>query len=101
MTKGLERILADELVYTHGSGLVESKSQYIQALRSGHQKYASVQHGSLKTRTYGNTAVVTGEVRMTGSTKGEPFDSRLRMTHVWVKQGPHWRLVAHQTTRLP
>jgi hypothetical protein len=38
---------------------------------------------------------------MVGKTKGVPFDNQLMMMHVWVKQGKDWKLVAHQTTRLP
>ncbi|MFN3322365.1 MAG: nuclear transport factor 2 family protein [Bryobacteraceae bacterium] len=94
------RILSDDLVYAHSTGLVESKREYIAALSSGNQKYAAVTYEDTNIRTYGDTAVVNAKVRMTGTTKGQPFDNRLLMMHVWVKQQGQWRLVAHQTTRL-
>ncbi|MEW5975467.1 MAG: nuclear transport factor 2 family protein [Acidobacteriota bacterium] len=97
----LEKILAEDLVYTHSTGLVENRTQYLTALSSGQQKYTSIDYSDTVVRSYGSTAVVTTEVRMTGTTKGEPFDSRLRMIHVWFKNGSGWTLVAHQTTRLP
>jgi len=97
----LEAILAKELVYTHSTGLVEDKGQYIQAVTSGNQRYDSIDYETPAIQTYGSTAVVATKVVMTGSTKGQPFNNRLRLLHVWVKQGGKWALVAHQTTRLP
>lgn len=97
----LERILADDLVYAHSTGLVETKQQYIKSMQSGNQKYASVQPVNPNVRVYGDTAVVNSKVRMTGATKGQPFDNELLLIHVWVKKQGRWQLVAHQTTRLP
>lgn len=98
---GLGQMLANDLVYTHSTGIVESKSEYLNKLKSGDQKYAGIEHSDLKIQNYGNAAVVTAKVRMTGATKGVPFDNQLRVIHVWVKQGGGWKLAAHQTTRLP
>jgi ketosteroid isomerase-like protein len=97
----LDRILADDLVYSHSTGLVETKQDYLKSVQSGNQKYASVESMNPKVRVYGDTAVVNTKVRMTGSTKGQPFDNQLLMIHVWVKKQGRWQLVAHQTTRLP
>jgi ketosteroid isomerase-like protein len=93
------RFLADDLIYTHSSGLVETKQQYLDKLKTGEQKYASVDFLKPTFRVYGNTAVLNTQVRMTGTTKNVPFDKTLFLIHVWVKQGGEWKLVAHQTTR--
>ena len=97
----LEKILSKDLVYTHSTGKVEDRTQYIASMTSGEQKYASVDYTDIAVRVYGTTAVVTAQARMTGSTKSVPFDNKLRVLHVWVKQGGSWVLVAHQTTKLP
>ncbi len=97
----LGRILADRLIYAHSTGVVEDKAEYLAKLRTGAQKYAGIDHQAMTVRLYGNTAVVHATVRMTGATKGEPFDNRLMMLHLWVKQDGRWQLAAHQTTRLP
>ena len=97
----IDRLMGDDLIYGHSTGLVETKSQYIAALRSGQQKYDQIRHESMNVKTHGNTAVVSSRVRMTGSTKGKPFDNQLIMMHVWVKNGGSWKLVGHQTARMP
>ncbi len=97
----LEAILSNDLVYTHSTGLVENRDQYIASLTSGSQKYDGVSYDAPSIRVYDSTAVVATKVTMTGSTKGTPFNNQLRLLHVWVKQSGKWMLVAHQTTRLP
>ncbi len=95
----LTSLLAPKLVYTHSTGLIEGKSEYMKALDS-FQKYKSIDLSDMRINVYGNTAIVNTRARMTGATKGTPFDNQLLVIHVWVKQGGKWQLAAHQTTRL-
>ena len=93
--------LADDLVYTHSTGIVETKQQYLAKLKTGDQKYASIDFINPKIRAFGDTVVINTQTRMTGASKGVPFDNMLFLMHVWVKQGGAWKLVAHQTTTKP
>lgn len=97
----LNQMLAEGLVYTHSTGSVDTKDQYLSKLKSGAQKYDGLQSSDMSVHMYGNTAVVNAKIRMTGSTNGTPFDNKLLYTHTWVKQSGHWQLVAHQTTKMP
>lgn len=97
----VSRYLADDIVYTHSTGIVETRKEYLDKLKSGAQKYAGIELINPKIRVYGNTGVINSQVRMHGATKGVPFDNTLFLTHVWVKQGNDWKLVSHQTTRKP
>ena len=99
--KALDRILGDQLIYAHSTGNIETKGEYLARLRSGAQKYDGIEHSSITIRIYGDTAVAHAKARMTGKSNGKPFDDKLMMMHFWVKQGGSWRLVAHQTTKLP
>lgn len=95
----LGNLLAPKLVYTHATGLVESKPEYMKAVDS-FQKYKSIDLENMRINVYGNTAIVNEKARMVGTTKGVPFDNQVLVIHVWVKQGGKWQLAAHQTTRL-
>jgi len=98
----LGKILADDLVYAHSTGIVETKAEYINKLKSGDQKYANIEYSDIKTWNLGRAQVLSATVRMTGSSKGVPFDNRLKMLHVWSgQQDGTMQLVAHQTTKLP
>jgi ketosteroid isomerase-like protein len=93
----LEKLLAPRLVYTHSTGIIENKQQYMKAVGS-FQKYTAITFENMRVNVYGNTAIVNTKARMVGSTKGTPFDNQLLIIHVWVKQGGNWQLAAHQTT---
>jgi ketosteroid isomerase-like protein len=95
----LANVLAPKLVYTHSTGLIESKSEYMKAVDT-FQKYKAIEFENMRINVYGNAAIVNSKARMVGTTRGTPFDNQLLIIHVWVKQGGKWQLAAHQTTRL-
>ena len=99
--QALDGILGDKLIYAHATGAIESKEQYLGRVRSGAQKYDSITRESIRVVPYGDSAVTHSILRMKGTTNGKPFDDHVMALHVWEKQGGAWKLVAHQTTKLP
>jgi hypothetical protein len=97
----LNRLLADDLTYTHSSGAVATKSQLIDSLKSGERKYQAIEPEDLKVRLYGSTAVVTGRARLKTVSKGQESDFRVQFTDVYAKKNGHWQMVAWQSSRLP
>jgi ketosteroid isomerase-like protein len=96
----LDRLLADDLTYTHSSGQLETKAQFLESLRSGKLRYLSAERSDVAVRLYGDTAVVTGRAEVKVSTGGEEGVLPLRFTEVWVKSGGGWKLTAWQSTRI-
>lgn len=97
----LEKLLADDLVYTHSTGIIDTKKAYIDSQKSGAQKYLSVDYDGPKVQAYANTAVLTSGLKMHTETRGNDQTASFRVIHVWVKKDGRWQMVAHQTTRLP
>ena len=97
----LERIYSDSLTYTHSSALTDSKASYIANLKTGKTKYESLEREEVKVRVYGNTALHTSKTNIKLVTNGQPSAFSVKMLHVYVKEGKNWRMVAHQTTRMP
>ena len=97
----LDKLLADGLIYTHSSGLVEDKAAYFGNLKSGALKYETLNEEGVTVKAYGDAAIVHARIKMTGINNGQPFNVSAVLTHVWVKQGGAWKLAAHQATRLP
>ncbi|MBI5281032.1 MAG: nuclear transport factor 2 family protein [Candidatus Solibacter usitatus] len=96
----LEAMYADELIYAHSSGVVESKRQYMDRIRQGLQRYDDVKHESVRVVLHGDTAIAHCFLRMRGKSNERSFDDHLMMMHVWVKRAGAWKLAAHQTTKL-
>jgi ketosteroid isomerase-like protein len=100
-TVALERVYTSGLIYAHATGKVEDKSQYIDRLTSGKQKYTDVIIESTKVVVYGDSAISHSIVRTIGTNDNGRFNDHVMMMHVWVKQRSEWRLAAHQTTKIP
>jgi uncharacterized protein YciI len=97
----LDRILSDDLTYTHSNARVDTKAQYISSIRSGELKYLSILPSELKVRAYGNTAVVTGRAAMKLEIRGQAATMELRFTDTYVLQDGRWQMVTWESTRIP
>lgn len=97
----LEKLYSESLTYTHSSAVTDDKATYITNLKAGKTKYESLVREEVKVRVYGNTALHTSKTNIKLVNNGQPQAFSVKMLHVWVKEGKNWRMVAHQTTRLP
>lgn len=102
-TTALDRILADDLVYTHSTARVDTKAQFLGSINSGDLKYESMKHDDLKVRVYGDAAVLTGRSAVKVSsprTQGQTLSMEIRLISVYAKQNGRWQQVAWQSTRI-
>lgn len=97
----LGQVLADDLVYTHSSGNVDTKASFIDSLTSGRLAYEAAVPEGLGVRLFGEVAVLTGTAQIRVHVHGKPLDLHLRFTDVYVKRQAGWQMVAWQATRLP
>lgn len=97
----LNEILADDLIYTHSSGRVETKAEFIGNLASGRTKYVSFERDDVKIRQYGDTAVVTGFAKVHVTSNGRDLRFQVRFLDVYAKRNDTWQMVAWQSTKLP
>ncbi len=100
-TATLRHSLAEELVYTHSNGLVESKTMHLEAVGSGRTSYESIGPQGMSYRPVGEAVVGNGLVKSKGSLAGVAFDVMLRVTTVHIRRRGRWQLVAWQSTRVP
>lgn len=97
----LDRLLADDLTYTHSTAKVDTKATYLEPLLSGRTRYQSLEPADVQVRIYGTTGVVTGILRSVALVSGKESRTNMRFTNVWVERDGRWRMVAWQSTRLP
>ena len=96
----LNDIYDDRLIYAHSTGIVQTKSEYLEKLKTGSQRYDAIDHESLEIRPFGDAVIAHSRVRMQGQNPDGPFNNRLMMIHVWIHEDGRWRIAAHQTTQL-
>lgn len=99
----LEKLLADDLTYTHSSALFESKEQFIKSVTSGTIDYVSIvpTEADWKVRVDGATAIVNGVAAVNVIDTGKDLKIRIRYTTIHSNRGGSWQLRAWQATRLP
>lgn len=96
----LDRVLANDLIYAHSTGGTDTKQSYIQSIRDGKTKYASIDIEEQKVRVYGTTAVINGMCLLKAISNGETLNNHLRYLSVYVRNAGQWQMVAWQSLKL-
>ena len=97
----LDTLLAGDLIYTHTTGNVETKEQFLESLRVRRIHYERITPRELQLRRpTSNVAVITGRARVgvTLADGRQEFD--IRFTDVLVRRGDRWQTAIWQSTRL-
>ncbi len=90
-----------DYVRVYQDGRVADKNELRAAFTSGALKYSSISMTEEIVHIYGNSAVVVARLSVQGTSRGKPIDGDYRITRVWVKQGPDWKIAAFQSTKIP
>ena len=100
----LEKVFADDLVYTHSNGKQNDKTEYIQSIRDGKSQYDKIDVETLNVRAYndGKTAVVNGTILITLPNKPDGTANLAHLKYVVVqvkdkKKG--WQVVLWQSQK--
>jgi hypothetical protein len=95
----IEQHATSDYVSIGGQGRQMSKSQVVQALRSGDIRYQSINIiGSPTVRVYGDSAIVNGQASVNLTAYQQPVSGTFRYTRVWVKQGGEWKVASFEST---
>lgn len=97
----LGALLADDLIYTHSSGVADNKAAYLEALRSGKTRYVSIAPETTNVRIFGDTAIINGRIKAMVESGGQKNDLNLSYLCAWVRRGGTWQMVAWQSARIP
>jgi ketosteroid isomerase-like protein len=96
----LERIFADDLLYTHSNARQETKAQFLESVKSANIKYEAMKHSDLKVQLLGDTAVLRGRSEIKGVANGQSFAFPIRFITVYVKLNGRWQMTVWQSTRI-
>ena len=97
----LEKVLADDLIYTHSSARLDTKQSLIGNMVSGSTVYTSVEPSEVKAQDLGDTVVLTGIAQIKVTANGTANAFGVRFTDVYARRNGSWQMVTWQSTRLP
>jgi ketosteroid isomerase-like protein len=70
------------------------KAEWIDLVRSGREKYTSVELSNLKVYLHGDVATVTGEYSQAGTKDGKDISAAGSYVNTWVKKNGNWQVVS-------
>jgi ketosteroid isomerase-like protein len=97
----LAQLVRDDYMLVNSDSTLQSKSSYLEDFKVPGFKLDPYVLEQPVRRTWGDTALVAGQVRLSWTLKGEHQARLLRIAHVWTKLEGRWRLAYTQLTRVP
>ena len=97
----LNKLISNDLVYTHSSARLDTKRSLIGNMESGGTVYTAVEPSDVKAQDLGDAVVLTGSCRISVMSQGRPNSFSVRFTDVYANKGGQWQMVTWQSTRLP
>ena len=98
----LEQMVAEEIRYCHTTGAVDTKTSYLEMVRTGRIDWLEVNPSGMEARIYGDVGIIAGEVhqKITVGRRAEPIDMHIRTIDVYVKRDDRWQLTEFQASNV-
>jgi hypothetical protein len=98
----LEQMVAEEVRYCHTTGAVDTKTSYLETVRTGGIGWLEVNPIGMEARIYGDVGIIAGEVRqkITVGGRAEPIDMHIRTIDVYIKRDGRWQLTEFQASNV-
>ncbi|WP_189338521.1 nuclear transport factor 2 family protein [Sphingobium sp. SCG-1] len=88
----LDAMLIDDLVHVHGTGKFDTKSEYLEGIRSKYT-FHKVERGELNIRVYGDVVVVVGPLSQSVQVAGGENIVNITaiVSQTWNRVGDSWK----------
>ena len=96
----LDAIAAEQLSYGHSSGLIETKTQFVEKIAGGQSDFVSIEFKNQTISISKKTAIVRHELHAVTNDNNKPGEVHLKILLIWQKQGKEWKLLARQAVRI-
>ncbi len=92
--------IADDYTSIGADGKVLSKTEVVDAIRTGKIKFESIDTSDIKVRVYGDSAVMTDTQSIKARRGDLEMRGQYRSVQVFVKRGGKWQQVLLQRTKI-
>ena len=96
----LGKLLHQSYQHIHGTGLVESKTAFLEALRNGTRKYEPIQLENLKFRSFQDTAILTAQFNLKATARGKKIEGLYLASFTLIQTAQGLFIVSFQATPL-
>lgn len=95
----LDALLAEDVLYVHSNGWVETKEEVLENIGTAHLSYHRVDIQSQSARIYGQTAIVTGLATFSVALDGNPITLDLLYSETYHRLRGQWKMVHRHACR--
>ena len=93
----LNALYADDFVFIHGTGLVQTKFEWLDSLRSNETRFLSRQLDSPSIELHETIALVTGRLLVHRQSGDSEMRYGLQYLRVYSMKSGLWQLISHRT----
>lgn len=95
----LKKHYADDFVFTHSTGLIDSKESWIKNIeKMGTDKFLSRAHDSTKVEMHGDVAIIFGKLSVERQGKEKISRYALHYVRVFAIRNKVWQMICHKST---
>ena len=100
--KALEALVLPELSYSHSSGVVQDKEEFLKGATDTKSKFLSLEYKEPWIKVVGDAATVRFHWMAESETvaDGKKSSTNLHILMTWLKQGGDWKLLNRGSTKL-
>lgn len=96
----LNKVIGDDLIYTHSTARLDTKQSLIGGMESGATVYTSMVPSDVVAQDLGDVVVLTGVATIGVNVNGAPNTFRVRFTDVYANRAGQWQMVTWQSSKL-
>lgn len=96
----LEPVLDERMIFIHSNGWGETKTEFIQDIKSGKLIYTSINVLEASVRLYPGSAVIIGRGKFNVKLDGKDLEFDLKYTEFYVQKNGKWLLASRHSNRL-
>jgi len=97
----LDRLVADGLVYQHGTGARQGKADYLAVIEKGDVRYTDIRSADEEVYLYDDVAVIVTSLHFSLASRRGVHEARRRAVLIWARRDGSWRLEVYQGTVIP
>lgn len=96
----LDRMVANDYVGIEAIGRIETKTGWLDSIKSEALVVDAEEPSQMKVRMYGNVAIVTGHLSVRDKRGNKAGHHEITFTDIWVKRDGRWQVVNYQGTMM-
>ncbi|MDB6093250.1 MAG: hypothetical protein JWM32_812 [Verrucomicrobia bacterium] len=97
----LSPLLSNALIYAHADGRVQTKAEFLNAVKSARFKYEAYDYDDVKvTKVTDEVVIMTGKAHLRATAGDVHVAFALKFLAVWRSEEGVWRLFAYQSAKL-